>query len=80
MNAYFGLGKAKQGSEYIPRPGEVFLYERDHINEIWDTRIGDGKTPAKDLPPLASYDIYARVSKLEEEISLLKKNYNETKL
>jgi hypothetical protein len=68
MNAYFGIGKAKQGSEYIPRLGEVFLYEKDAIAQIWDTRIGDGKTPAKDLPPLASYDIYERVRILEEKV------------
>jgi hypothetical protein len=71
MNAYFGVGKAKQGSEYIPRPGEVFLYEKDAIQQIWDTRIGDGKTPAKDLPPLASYDIYERVRILEEKVAKL---------
>lgn len=71
MNAYFGIGKAKQGSEYIPRPGEVFLYEKDPIEQIWDTRIGDGKTPAKDLPPLASYDIYERVRILEEKLAKL---------
>lgn len=71
MNAYFGIGKAKQGSEYIPRPGEVFLYEKDPIEQIWDTRIGDGKTPAKDLPSLASYDIYERVRILEEKLAKL---------
>jgi hypothetical protein len=71
MSAYFGIGKAKQDSEYIPRPGEVFLYEKDTIEQIWDTRIGDGKTPAKDLPPLASYDIYERVRILEEKVAKL---------
>lgn len=72
MSYYFGIGKAKQGSEYIPRPGEVFMYETDPIQQTWETRIGDGKTPAQDLPAFTSYDIYQRVAKLEEEIRDLK--------
>ncbi|NBO99282.1 MAG: hypothetical protein EBU90_04035 [Proteobacteria bacterium] len=72
MNAYFGIGKAKQGSEYIPKLGEVVLYERDKELDMWDTRIGDGKTSVKDLPPLSTYyDIYERVRILEEKVSKL---------
>lgn len=68
MRAYFALGKAKENSQYIPRLGEVFLYEIEH--EVWDTRIGDGKTPAKDLP--SYYDLYRKLTKIEQEIQSLK--------
>jgi len=71
MPAYFGIGKARHNSSYVPRLGEVCLYERDSELQVWDARIGDGKTPAKDLPPLASYDIYERVRILEEKIAKL---------
>ena len=71
MSAYFNIGKARNNCDHIPRLGEVFLYERDKELQIWDTRIGNGKTPAKDLPPLASYDIYERVRILEEKIAKL---------
>jgi len=69
MNAYFGIGKARNNSSYIPRIGEVVLYEKDAECQIWDTRIGDGKTPVKDLNPLANRDIYERVSILEEKVA-----------
>lgn len=71
MNSYFGIGKAKNNSPHIPRLGEVFMYEKDTELQIWDTRIGDGKTPAKDLPALANYDIYERVRILEEKVAKL---------
>jgi uncharacterized small protein (DUF1192 family) len=72
MNGYFSLPKAKKDCGHIPKLGEVFLYEYDTAAKLWDTRIGDGKTPAKDLPRLANYDIYERVAKLEKEIEQLK--------
>lgn len=72
MKGYFGISRAKEGCNHIPRLGEVCMYQYDKANDGWDTRVGDGKTPVKDLPRLASYDIYARVAKLEEEIETLK--------
>jgi hypothetical protein len=72
MNGSFSLTRAKNGCDVIPKLGELFLYEYDGIAKLWDTRIGDGKTPAKDLPRLANYDIYERVAKLEREIEQLK--------
>lgn len=72
MSAYFGIAKGKHGCTHIPRLGEVCMYERDTQDQIWDIRIGDGKTQVKDLPPLANYDIYTRVANLEEEIKKLK--------
>ena len=72
MNGSFSLPKAKNGCDVIPKLGELLLYQYDSIAELWDTRIGDGKTPAKDLPRLANYDIYERVAKLEKEIEQLK--------
>ena len=72
MNGSFSLPKAKNGCDVIPRLGELFLYQYDSIAELWDTRIGDGKTPAKDLPRLANHDIYERVAKLEREVEQLK--------
>jgi hypothetical protein len=71
MNAYFGISKARNNCDHIPKLGEVVLYERDKELQIWDTRIGDGKTLAKDLPPLANYDIYERVRILEEKVAKL---------
>ncbi len=70
MNAYFNIARARNNSEHIPRLGEVFLYEIKH--EVWDTRIGDGKTMAKDLP--SYYDIYSRIQKIEQEIKNIKNN------
>ena len=72
MNGSFSLARAKNGCDVIPKLGELFLYEYDCVAKLWDTRIGDGKTPAKDLPRLANYDIYERVAKLEREIEQLK--------
>jgi len=72
MNGSFSLTRAKNGCDLIPKLGELFLYEYDCVAKLWDTRIGDGKTPAKDLPRLANYDIYERVAKLEREIEQLK--------
>lgn len=77
MNGYFSIGKAKQDSEYVPRIGEVCIYERDSEYQIWDTRIGDGKTLVKDLPPLPNYDIYERVRLLENELTELKRKVYE---
>lgn len=70
MNGYFGVSKARKDSTHIPKLGEVFLYEYEI--DKWDTRIGDGRTPAKDIPPLANNDIYQRVTMLEQEIERLK--------
>lgn len=72
MGAYFGVSEAKNGCPHILRLGEVCLYQYDSHNDLWDTRIGDGKTPVKDLPRLANYDIYERVRILEEEVERLK--------
>jgi uncharacterized small protein (DUF1192 family) len=72
MRGSFRLAKANNHCIHIPDLGEVFLYEYDPVAKLWDTRIGDGKTPAKDLPRLANYDIYERVAKLEREIEQLK--------
>lgn len=72
MQAYFSLGKAKANCEHILRLGEVCLYQYDPIQDLWDTRIGDGNTPVKNLPRLANYDIYERVAQLEKEILELK--------
>ena len=72
MNGSYSLPKAKKDSDVVPKLGELFLYEYDTVAKLWDTRIGDGKTPAKDLPRLANYDIYERVAKLEKEIEQLK--------
>ena len=72
MNGSFSLPKAKKDCDIIPKLGELILYEYDCIAKLWDTRIGDGKTPAKDLPRLANHDIYERVAKLEIEIEQLK--------
>jgi uncharacterized small protein (DUF1192 family) len=68
----YSLAKAKNGCDIIPKLGELFLYEYDSAAKLWDTRIGDGKTPAKDLPRLANHDIYERVAKLEKEVAKLK--------
>jgi hypothetical protein len=72
MNGYYSLPKAKKDCDVIPKLGELLLYQYDGVAELWDTRIGDGKTPVKDLPRLANYDIYERVAKLEIEIEQLK--------
>ena len=72
MNGSYSLPKAKKDCDVVPKLGELFLYEYDTVAKLWDTRIGDGKTPAKDLPRLANYDIYERVAKLEKEIEQLK--------
>lgn len=77
MNGYFGISKARQNCDHIPRLGEVCQYQYDSNNNLWDTRIGDGKTPVKDLPRLANYDIYERVAKLEIEVANLKREYYE---
>lgn len=76
MNGYFGISKARQNCGHIPRLGEVCQYQYDSDNDLWDTRIGDGKTPVKDLPRLANYDIYERVRILEEEVEKLKNERN----
>jgi hypothetical protein len=68
MNGYFGIGKAKNNSPYIPKLGEVIQYCIG--DDEWEIRIGDGKKMAKDLPHL--YDIYERVSILEDDIQKLK--------
>ena len=72
MRGRFSISKALANCSHIPELGEVFLYQYDPIQDLWHTRIGDGKTQAKDLPPLANYDIYERVRILEEEVEKLK--------
>lgn len=72
MGAKLNIGKAKAGCSYVPDLSEVVQYQYDSYNDLWDIRIGDGKTPVKDLPRLANYDIYERVSILEEEVAKLK--------
>lgn len=67
-----GVSKARYNCTHIAALGEVCMYQYDQIHDLWDVRIGNGKTPVKDLPRLANYDIYERVSKLEQEIERLK--------
>ena len=71
MRAEFMLGKVPKNDPYIPKMGEVVLYDKLGDNTWMTTHIGDGKTPAQDLPPLASYDIYERVRILEEKLAKL---------
>lgn len=68
MSAYFSIGKCQINSEYVPRLGEVIQYSTG--KDEWHIRIGDGKTPAKDLP--SYYDLYNRLAKIEQEIQSLK--------
>ena len=63
------LGRASNGSNYVPKVGEIIMYD-DGVN--WTARIGDGKTQAKDLPPLLNYDIFKKVADLEKEVEQLK--------
>jgi hypothetical protein len=72
MRAEFMLGKVPKNDPYIPKMGEIVLYDKLGDGTLVTTHIGDGKTSAKDLPPLASYDIYERVKILEEEVAKLK--------
>jgi len=72
MSTYFGIGKAKNNSDYIPRLGELIQY--DIGNDNWEIRVGDGKTSAQDLPHL--YDIYERVILLEKQIKQLQERIN----
>ena len=70
------IGRGKGNCDYIPELSEVIQYQYDKDNDLWDIRIGDGKTHLKDLPPLANYNIYRRVSRLEQEITTLKSKLN----
>lgn len=72
MGARLNIAKAANGSSYIPDLGETFLYNCS--GDTWELRVGDGKTPAKDLPHL--YDLYHRLNKLEQEIETLKNQRN----
>lgn len=65
------LGKVPKNDPYIPKMGEVVLYDKLGDGTWVTTHIGDGKTFAKDLPSLASYDIYERVRILEEKLAKL---------
>ena len=38
---------------FIPRPGELIVYDPDYQYEYSRLKIGDGKTPIQDLPFLA---------------------------
>lgn len=72
MGLKLNISKAASGSSYIPDLGETFLYNCS--GDTWELRVGDGKTPAKDLPHL--YDLYHRLNKLEQEIETLKNQRN----
>ena len=74
MPLKFKIGRGKGNCDYIPELSEVIQYQYDKDNDLWDIRIGDGKTHLKDLPPLANYDIYERVARLEQEIDQIKNN------
>ncbi len=71
MRATFKLGKVESNSDYTPYQGEVLL--RQKTDGTTETLVGDGKTPAKDLFPLISYDLQTRVWNLEQEVKELKK-------
>lgn len=64
--------RAKFNCPTILPLGEICLYQYNPTEDLWDTRIGDGKTQVKDLPRLANIDIYERVTQLEQEIHQLK--------
>lgn len=70
MKALFMLGRAKNDSTYVPYLGEILL--REETDGRIQTLVGDGKTAAKDLLPLVTYDLHTRVSKLEEEVKNLR--------
>lgn len=72
MRGRFAISKARFDCSHIPQLAEVLMYQYDPVYDLWDIRIGDGKTPAKNLPRLANYDIYERVKILEEEVAKLK--------
>ena len=76
MPLKFKIGRGKGNCDYIPELSEVIQYQYDKDNDLWDIRIGDGKTHLKDLPPLANYDIYQRVSLLEKDTATLKSQVN----
>ena len=67
-----GVSKARYNCTHIPYLGEVCIYQYDPNHDLWDIRIGDGKHSARDLPPLANYDIYERVARLEKDIDQMK--------
>ena len=74
MRAYFNMDRAGKDSDYTPRLGEVLLHELDDGSgeKQYRTVAGDGKTPVKDLPSLADYDLHERVVRLEREVERLK--------
>jgi len=65
------MGKAPQNSLYIPKRGETIQYDRLGDGTWLTVHVGDGKTPVKDLPAIADYDIHERVRILEEKIAKL---------
>lgn len=74
MGAYFQMGRYGKDSDYTPRLGEVILHEIDDGSgeKQYRTVVGDGKTPVRDLPSLADYDLHERVVRLEREMERLK--------
>ena len=72
MGAKLSIAKASNGSSYITDLGEAFIYNCGDDN--WELCVGDGKTPARDLPHL--YDLYYRLNKIEQEIETLKNQRN----
>jgi hypothetical protein len=71
MRAEFLMGKASKDSPYIPKRGETIQYDRLGDGTWLTIHVGDGKTPVKDLPAIADYDIRERVRILEEKIAKL---------
>lgn len=46
------------------------MYQYDQIHDLWDMRIGDGKTQVKNL--LSVYDIYKKIANIENELIAIK--------
>lgn len=65
-----GVSKALYNCTHIPNLGEVCMYQYDQIHDLWDMRIGDGKTQVKNL--LSVYDIYKKIANIENELIAIK--------
>jgi hypothetical protein len=72
MRAEFIMGKFSTNSPYVPKRGETIQYDRLGDGSWLTIHVGDGKTPVKDLPAIADYDLHERVRVLEEELVKLK--------
>lgn len=70
------LGIAPIDSCYVPKLGEVIEYDKLGDGTWITTHIGDGKTVIKDLPTLVNYDMYTRLSILEQKINDLQQRIN----